>query len=321
MADKLTAAQKKKWDKIRRNKGKAAAKAYRDGIIADSGGGTQPPDPPPGTPPPIEDLSKQGQKTTRRESELSDISNIISNKDLDAGILLGDKLAPDITSGEFLDRVEHDRRAEVDKVVGNFDADRQRALTDSEELKFALDSLKQRSQEGFTLQEKEARGLNARTSTNQALQSGLRAAQAFNTGRGIKGGFGASAFNPAIVQAIQSRRGLENDIMLAEINEKARALTEFSGLTERRDQNRSSNLLNINTGQGNLLEQDALLQTDIGKFNAGQRAKEIAARTAKNATGLGIIQDQSDILREDQASRDAVKASQKSLDELLSFAS
>jgi len=261
---------------------------------------------------------KQTNKLVK-ESGKSDVAGAISEKNVNKGVEIGKALAPDVIDTPFLDRIQAQRTGDVDNLLANYDQNRQQALVDSPELQYSLNTLKQRAEAGYTPQEREALGLNARTSINQTLNTGLRAAQAFNLNRGIRGGVAGAAFNPALIQAVTSRRGLENDIMLAEMAEKTRALSEFSGLVQNRDQNRTSNLLNIDTGKSNVVNTDRAYTSDVAKYNAEQAAKEIAARTARNATGLGIVTDERDVLRQDDLINKQLKQSKKNLDQLLSI--
>lgn len=270
---------------------------------------------------PSVNLTPESQATLEEESQASAVAGDIANQDLTAGISIGDRLAPDVTDGEFLDRIDPAfNKAALDASLANFADQRERALTDSDEMKFALDSLKRRASEGFSLQEKEALQAETKAGINQQLQTGLRGAQAFNMGRNLRGNVSAAAFNPALMEATRARRGLENDIMLAELSEKARALTEFGGMTERRDQSRATNLLNIDNAVTGINQANDLLTTDINKFNAAQRAKEIAARTSKNAAGLGIVQDEKDTQAQNALLQESIAQSNKNLNELLSFA-
>lgn len=307
----------------RKRQGKLGPKqaARLEKLVAEKKGTSEPDGSKPETSTPRTPLDKNDKKTKKNEMQLSQIASDVATKDTNRGIELGNLIAPDVVDGNFLDRLDptlgQDR---VNQTLSNLDEDRTRALTDSDELKFTLDTLKNKAIDGFTPQEREALSYNGRTAINSQLSSGMRAAQGFNVGRNIKGGFAGAAFQPAIRSSIDARRGLENDIMLAELGEKARALTEYGGITERRDQSRASNLLGINNLAGSINSNNQLLLSDIGKFNASQRAKEIAARTAKNATGLGIIQDEKDTIRQDQILNKQIRDSRKSLDELLAIA-
>lgn len=245
----------------------------------------------------------------------------LAGKNVESGKKVGDQLVEGtgITDGEFLDREESTRDEEVDNAFGNLEADRDRALTDSDDMKFALDELRRKS-EGFSLQEKEQLKFDQVNQLNSQLSTGLRGAQAFGLGRNISGGFRGSAFVPVLNQAIQSRRGIENDILLAEQASRAEALGKFTDTVGTRDQNRANNLLNIGESEQGLISADRLHNQSIQEFNAQQKAKEIAARVAKNATGLGIVQDTSDTLNQDKLLNTQLSTSQENLDNLLSLA-
>lgn len=244
----------------------------------------------------------------------------IVEKDISLGERLGDLIAPDVTDEDFLDRIEATRGEEFDETLGRFDEARDLALRDDEDVRFALDTLKGRATEGFGLAERERLGFQARQGLQSTLQSGLRAAQAFNLGRGLTGGIQAQAFNPALIQAAQQRRGIENDILLAEQAERNRALSEFSGLAERQAQSRFSNVLSADQARAGALERQQLQETDIQKFNAAQRAKEIAARTAQTTTGIGLVQDERDIIRQEKLLREQLGQSESNIAQILSQA-
>ena len=256
----------------------------------------------------------------KEQKKLSDIAGKVAKKDLDTGIGLGEKLAPDVTDGEFLDRIGDPGAERAENIQKDFDNARNLALVDDPDVQFAKDELRRRSEEGFSLLEKERLRSESIGGINQSLATGLRAARAFNQGRGISGGFSQGAFNPVLATTIRERRGLENDILLAEQQEKARALTEFSGLAERTGQNRISNLTNIGAAQSGALTQSRAQSQSIAEFNAAQKAKEIAARTARNATGLGIVQDTKEGIRQDQLLKEQLSQSQENLENLLAIA-
>lgn len=263
---------------------------------------------------------KNLKKTEERETIYSDVAERIGTKDTEGGIDIGKILAPDITDDEFLDRIQRQRQDEVQGLYDDLGSTKSLVNTDSEELKYYMDRLKQKAETGLTPQEREALAFEGTQGLQSQLSTGLREAQAFSSARGLTGGIGAASFNPAVRNFIQARRGLENDILLAEVAERGRALSEFGGASERRDDRRITGNLAVNQAGQNLTSADQKYQQGIDEFNAQQTAKEIAARINRNAAGLGIIQDTKGDVREDTLFREGLKSATDSLTKLLSVA-
>lgn len=263
-------------------------------------------------------VKKDVKREVKKQKQIQKGASDIAERDVSKGIEIGKQVAPDVTDEDFLDRLDPEVRSEdVQTAIDRYDENRNRALEDSPEFKEALDLLRQRATDGFTPQEREALTGQARQALNSTLRTGLDAANAYNLSRGITGGFQAGAFNPVLIDAAQQRRGIENDVRAAQIARQDTALGQFTGTVADRDQNRVRNVFDIDTQQAELVNRDRDFRTDIGKYNADQRAKEIAARVSRNATGIGLVQDERDSINRSITSEEQLRRSQANLERLL----
>lgn len=245
-----------------------------------------------------------------------------AEKLLNAGVglsktLLPEAYNPDGTPNEgYLGRINVDpsRQAGVDSNLADLT---QRSREVSPDLQAIIDQRKA-EQGGFNTAEEEALKLNAQQQIQGQLGAGLRAAQALNAGRGLRGGAAAKNFAPALTAALQQQRGLAADIFTKQIDERARRLAELQGAIERRDQNLFTNQLQANQLQsGNVLQSNQLEQ-ELQRTNLDQRAKELASRVSAVGAGTGLVGQERDRRQQQNQFQSALDQQEEDYNQLFS---
>lgn len=237
---------------------------------------------------------KGGKKTSGSDSKKTDGKEKSPFKTVQGevakGTKIGESVAPELFNGG-LDRLTTEYRPQVEDLMARTRAASEAAGTQSPEMALAVARM-QAGLGGFTTPEEEAMRARALEGINAQFNAGMRSAAGLNLGRNLRGGVAAANFTPVLTQSIQQRRGLENDIMLQEVAEKARRLTEFSNTVSKRDVDLSA-ARNAALGREQEVlntDRDYLRQTN--EFNAAQQGKEIAGKIAARGTGIGLLQDE-----------------------------
>lgn len=212
-------------------------------------------------------------------------------KQLELGIPFGETLSPELFQDEALGRVGDIRGGETDAALQAATQFREQAGGVDPEIQ-AIIERRRAELGGFTTPEQEALRQNALSGIGQQFQAGLRSAQAFNLGRGIRGGLAGRAFQPVAQQAFQARRGLESDIFQQEIGERARRLQEFEGLVTGEAGRRFNEGLQARQLEAGALEQARQFELGSRQFDLEQLAREVAGRTAARGAGLGLLEQE-----------------------------
>lgn len=84
--------------------------------------------------------------------------------------------------------------------------------------------------EGLNAQENQALREQGTSALNRGFQSALRGVAQGRAGSGVSGPAAGLAFAPVTGQFLDAQRGLERDVLLANVDEKNRRLREFEGL-------------------------------------------------------------------------------------------
>lgn len=258
----------------------------------------------------------KGAKGDYKQTPYQKVTNEVAK-----GEKIATNLAPELFNPEVnaLDRLAPERRQEVADLIARSKEASIAASQQSPEMAFAIQTMKDRLG-GFTTPEEEALRSRALEGVNAQYNAGMRAAAGLNLGRNLRGGAAAGNFAPVMTQALQQRRGLENDIMAQQIAERARRLSEFSKTVSDRDNDIATRTTNALTSEGNILKADRDYTTDVGKFNADQGAKELSGRIAARATGIGLIQDEKARREAANQYQEGLQYNKEALDKLLNFA-
>lgn len=268
--------------------------------------------------------NKKGKKNSGDKKDKGDYKQSAYEKvtnEVNKGEKIGEKLASELFDPNVnaLDRLDAARRTEVNDLIARSKEASIAASQQSTEMADAIRRM-QEGLSGFTTPEEEAIRSRALEGVNAQYNAGMRAAAGLNLGRNLRGGAAAGNFAPVMNQALQQRRGLENDIMAQQIAERARRLSEYSSTVSKRDNDIATRTTNALTNEGNILNTDREYLTGIDKFNADQGAKELTGRIAARATGIGLLQDEKARREAANQYEQGLQYNRENLDKLLNFA-
>jgi len=320
----MTPDEKARFKKIRKNKGAAAAKKFRDGLRESKGFPPSPPDAGRGDPPLGGGGNDGGGNDGPQKKPFDKVkSEVGKGKKLGGVLTAGVGPVDPVTGvaggieGEFLGRITDKFAGQGQAVLDNAATLQGTAGERSPEFTKAL-ALQEAGLGGFSTTEEEAARERALESINAEFTTGLRSAAALNLGRNLRGGVAAQNFAPVLQTAISQRRGIENDIFLANVAERARRLTEFTGTTERESDRAFGQKVKANTAQAGVVQNARDAATDIQGLNIDLGGREIGARIAANATGLGLLQDEKAERQRIKETEEALAANQDTIAGILS---
>lgn len=196
-------------------------------------------------------------------------------------------------------------------------------LTDLEQ---EILELNRNSLGGLSAAENEALRLNAYQGMDRDLQTSLREAAAFNARNKVRGGAAAGVTRDIMRDRGESQRGLERDLLLADLAEQRQNRAAFTALAGNVEGARAARqesfgglygntLLNANNSEfanrnaalnsfstnTNLLEQ-ARKQTEA--FNLAQQNNELQSRLSARLSGIGTITGLASNLRGEQFAKE-----------------